>query len=137
MRIKNLSLFEGLYDLILKVDNEDPEYAMCIAGSIIASYNWDKVRYAVENDWDLHDLDRWEAASRFFRENPKEFKEILGSNGVIYSRDFLAGIMLSGDQFIKMVVDPLYERDVEIMELLPKPRRTCLKGGCALCQEEK
>lgn len=43
MKNKNLKLFEAVYDMILEINQKDLNESMCMAGAIIANYNWNRV----------------------------------------------------------------------------------------------
>lgn len=136
MRVRNLSLFEGLYDMVLSLSEKNPDYALCVAGAIIANYDWDKIRFAINHKWHLYDLDRWELASKTLKLHPKYFKGQMEKHGITYSIERLEQIMDNGASFIHLIVDPLYEQDVEIMDITLEPRRQCNKGGCDICLED-
>lgn len=121
MKVKNLELFENLYDMVLELNSNDPVGSMCIAGSIIAKYDWNRIRYAVEHNWHLYDLDRWEAIAREFGRNAEYMMSEFQKYHLNYSKNTFIEIMQDGEKFIKFIVDPLYEMDVEVMELVPTP----------------
>lgn len=121
MRAKNLEFFGKVYDMVLELNCDDPEESLCIAGSIIANYNWKRVKHAVEHNWHLYDLDRWEAIAREFGRNAEYMMSEFQKYHLNYSKNTFIEIMQDGGKFIKFIVDPLYEMDVEVMELVPTP----------------
>lgn len=119
MRAKNLEFFGKVYDMVLNLNCDDPEESLCIAGSIIAHYNWKRVKYAVEHNWHLYDLDRWEAVAREYGRDADGMIKIFHEVGINYNHEQFVRIMQDGEMFIELLVDPLYEQqDIEIVELI-------------------
>ena len=120
MRDRNLKMFEQLYDMVLELNCNDPNDSLAIAGSVVSKYNWNRIRYAAANKWHLYDLDRWELAARYCEDDEllHRFKEELSEYGLTFSENTLRQIVAEGDLFLEQIVNPLYEQDVEIVELL-------------------
>ena len=134
MKVKNLELFENLYDMVLELNSNDPVGSMCIAGSIIAQYDWNRIRYAVEHKWHLYDLDRWETIARQFGRDPESIMEAFAGHGLHYTKTTFIELMQDGEKFLKFIVDPLYANDIEVMELAVTPVKNCAMNGCN-CEE--
>ncbi len=133
MKNKNLKLFADVYDMILELNGNDFDEAFCIAGSIIAKYDWNRINYAIENNWHLYDLDRWEAVAREYGRDPERLEALFDKNGIVFAHEEYVQIMRHGDLFLKEIVTPLYENGIEVMDLmnLSKTRN----GGNCQCRD--
>ena len=130
MKAKNLDFFEKVFDMVLELNCEDEEESLCIAGSIIAHYDWKRVKYAVEHEWHLYDLDRWEMVGKSFGRIPRYWTNVLHKLGFSFTYEECVEIMRDGQTFIEKIVDPLWEADIEIMDLVPEGAIKRTKRSC-------
>ena len=134
MRAKNLDFFEKVFDMVLELNCEDVEESLCIAGSIIAHYDWKRVKYAVKHEWHLYDLDRWEMVGRSFGKSPGYWINVLYKSGLPFTYEECVEIMKDGQTFIEKIVDPLWEANIEIMDLVPEDAIKRTEKSCT-CRE--
>ena len=117
-KAKNLQLFENVYEMVLELNWKDPDYSLRLAGSIVANYNWKRIRYAVKHSWHLYDLDRWELVARAYGRDPVTMIQRFNQHNIAYTHSKFVEIMKDGELFLKLIVDPLYHKGIEVMELV-------------------
>ena len=102
-----------LFNYVKGFYNDD--YAREVSNSILTQYDLEKVKYAIESNMDLFDLDRWEFAGKLHKNS--KLRGMLAHIGFDYTEEELNEYISDGEQFFQKIVNPLWEIDYEIMEL--------------------